>query len=82
MSACSSRCGVAERKRLRCEAAACWHARFIFRRSDWHRINLKRKVLGLPPVDAAAADDLTAKEKIEDQKSLGGGGGGASGRGK
>lgn len=49
---------------------------------DWHRINLKRKVLGQPPVDAAAADEITAKEKADDQKSLGGGGAASSGRGK
>lgn len=51
-------------------------------RSDWHRINLKRKVLGQPPVDAAAADEITAKEKADDLKSFGGGGAAAGGRGK
>lgn len=49
-------------------------------RSDWHRINLKRKVVGQHPVDAAAADVLTAQEKLDHQKSLGGAG--ASGRAK
>jgi hypothetical protein len=41
---------------------------------------LKRKVLGQQPVDAAAADVLTAKEKADDLKS--GVGGGGSGKGK
>jgi hypothetical protein len=46
-------------------------------------MNLKRKVLGQPPVDAVVADELTKKEKQEDQKSLGGGAGAvAGGKGK